>query len=155
MVDDDFDDDLLAGWEGEEQHALDVLLGAWPVIPGSTPPLPHLQAAVARIRAGVADNSWPYNYFRVVARWKPAPPHDRLQGFINALVCTMLPEADVDDWAPEDVAAVQSLTPADWIGSVIGVTRAGPAPRPPPTRCCGTSTSAPSSRKIETPTTTS
>jgi hypothetical protein len=127
--DDDLDDEaFVAAWQAEDQNALEVLLEALPhVATDALPPLPELQAAVSRIRAGVATKSWPYTYFIVAADWLPTPPHDDLQCFLDAVVTTMLPDEDPDDeWTPDELASVAALEHADWVGSVIGLVRAGP-----------------------------
>jgi hypothetical protein len=124
LFDDDFED---AAWAAADENALDVLLGALPQTAEMPVPLPELQAAVARIRGGVADGGWPYDYFGPAANWGAAPlPHDDLDCFMDALVSTMLPVGDVEDWEPEELAAVGSLEHADWVGSVVGVVRTGP-----------------------------
>jgi len=128
VLDDDMDEEaLLAAWAQADEDALEVLLEALPRLADTSVPLPQLQAAVARIRAGVADSTWPYDYFRPAANWGAAPlPHDDFECFMDALVSTMLPVGDVEDWEPEELAAVASLEHADWVGSVVGVVRAGP-----------------------------
>ena len=128
VFDDDHEEEaFLAAWAAADQNALDVLLDALPGINEIPVPLPELQAAVARLRAGVVSGAWPYDYFRAAANWAAAPlPHDDLECFMDALVSTMLPVDDVEDWEPEDLAAVASLEHADWVGSVVGVVRAGP-----------------------------
>jgi hypothetical protein len=131
VVDDDGLDDeaFLAAWAAEDENALEVLLDALPhVATDAVPPLSELQAAVARIRAGVASQTWPYTYFTAAADWSPAPPHDDVQCFLDAIVSTMLPDEDPDDeWTDDELAAVAALEHADWVGSVVGLVRAGAA----------------------------
>jgi hypothetical protein len=131
VVDDDGLDDeaFLAAWAAEDENALEVLLDALPhVATDAVPPLSELQAAVARIRAGVASQTWPYTYFTAAADWSPAPPHDDVQCFLDAIVSTMLPDEDPDDeWTDDELGAVAALEHADWVGSVIGLARAGVA----------------------------
>ena len=127
--DEELDDEaFLAAWQAEDENALEVLLEAPPhVATDAVPPLSELQAAVGRIRAGTASTSWPYTYFTTAADWSPTPPHDDLQCFLDAVVSTMLPDEDPDDeWSPDELAAVAALEHADWVGSVIGLVRAGP-----------------------------
>jgi hypothetical protein len=118
---------FLAAWAAADENALEVLLEALPhVATDAVPPLAELQAAVAHIRAGVTSQTWPYTYFTAAADWSPAPPHDDLQCFLDAMVSTMLPEAYPDDeWTDDELAAVAALEHADWIGSVVGLVRAG------------------------------
>ena len=55
VFDDDMDEEaLLAAWAQADEDALEVLLEALPRLADTSVPLPQLQAAVARIRAGVA-----------------------------------------------------------------------------------------------------
>jgi hypothetical protein len=119
---------FLAAWAAEAENALEVLLEALPhVAADALPPLADLQAAVARIRAGVASQAWPYTYFTPAAAWSPGPPHDDVQCFLDAILSTMLPnELPDDEWSAEELAAVASLEHADWVGSFIGLVRAGP-----------------------------
>jgi hypothetical protein len=102
---------FLAAWAAADENALEVLLEALPHVPtDAVPPLAELQAAVARIRAGVTSQTWPYTYFTAAADWAPAPPHDDLQCFLDAMVSTMLPEAYPDDeWTDDELAAVAAL----------------------------------------------
>jgi hypothetical protein len=119
---------FLAAWAAADENALEVLLEALPHVPtDAVPPLAELQAAVARIRAGVTSQTWPYTYFTAAADWSPAPPHDDLQCFLDAVMSTMLPEEDPDEeWSEDELAAVAALEHADWVGSVVGLVRAGP-----------------------------
>lgn len=135
VYDDKVDDEqFLAAWAAADENALDVLLDALPQLADTPAPLPQLQTAVARIRAGVVGNTWPYDYFSDAARWSPAPPCDDLQClpcddlqcFMDALISTKLPEDDPEEWEAEDLAAVQAVEHSDWVGSVVGLVRAGP-----------------------------
>ena len=57
----------------------------------------------------------------------PGPPHDDVQCFLDAILSTMLPnELPDDEWSAEELAAVASLEHAEWVGSFIGLVRAGP-----------------------------
>lgn len=132
MFDDDLDEAaFLAAWDEVDSEAVEILLSALPGINDSTPPpLPDLQRPVARLRAGVAEDRWPFGYFGGQVSLKPLPSDD-LHCFSVALLATMQPDIDIDadedgDWAIEDMATVQSLEHADWLGAVIGLVRAGP-----------------------------
>jgi hypothetical protein len=128
MYDDDLDDELdLAAMEAEDSAAREVLLEALPGIGEAIPPLPELQAAVSRIRAGVASGEWPYRYFIQAVPWEPGPPLDDTECYFDALWSLMDPvfDEDYDDWSIEELASVQALEHADWAGSVIGLVRAG------------------------------
>src|SRR3954451_4485070 len=141
MLDDDVDEEaLLAAWAQADEDALEVLLEALPRLADTSVPLPQLQAAVARIRAGVADSTWPYDYFRPAANWGAAPiPHDDFECFMDALVSTMLPVGDVEDWEPEELAASPHWsTRIGWALWSASCAR-GQAPRWTPKRCSSTS----------------
>jgi hypothetical protein len=128
MDDDELQHDLdIAAMEAEDNDAREVLLEALPGIGDTMPPLPEFQQAVARIRAGVASNEWPYRYFIDAVPWKPGPPLDDTECYFDALWSLMDPSITMDseEWPIDDLAYVQALEHADWVGSVIGLVRAG------------------------------
>jgi hypothetical protein len=132
---DDLDHDLdIAAMEAEDNAAREVLLEGLPGIEVATPPLPELQAAVAKVRAGVASREWPYRYFIEAIPWKPGPPLDDMECYLDGLWSLMDPGriTEEEQWPLEAVAAILSLEHADWVGAVIGLVRAGPgAPASP------------------------
>lgn len=131
-LDDDLDDEeFLAAWGRAESEAAGLLRQALPEVAALPPPAAELAAAAARVRAGLAAGRWPYRHLARAAGWRRRPPRDDLQCWLGAAggLVAMREESGLD---PEEEAALVTLEFADWVGAVVGLTRAGVGARAEP-----------------------
>ncbi|MEW9553603.1 hypothetical protein [Nonomuraea sp. NPDC050783] len=142
-VNEEHDEELLAGWDEEEAFALSELRRIVGALPGRPEPAAELEAAAGRLRALLALPGYPGSVLRACAGFdeRPMPDDDRelwlevaagVAGPLSDLADgTEEPEefADLDAGIGEEDAALANLCAieyADWLAAVAALTRMGP-----------------------------
>lgn len=128
-LDDDFPTDeemdaWLAEWDEVEAEAAQILAEKCADVLASPPPQPALEQAAAALRTGVAEDSWPWGYFRHGCDWSDGMPDDDATAWVSAVAASISPPEDPQTDI-ESQAAVQALLPADWLGLVVGLANRG------------------------------
>ncbi len=118
----DFDDDLAdaAAAEARAARVLHRGLGEWP----NPPPVADLALGAASIRDGVRRDRDPYTTIAQAADLGDALPGDDQELWLRAAGALVEMPGDAPLSLAEE-AAVLSLRPADWLGAVLELVRAG------------------------------
>lgn len=118
----DFDDDLAdaAAAKASAARVLQRGLGRWP----NPPPVADLALGAASIRNGVRRERDPYTTIAQAADFGDALPGDDQELWLRAAGALVEMPGDAPLSVAEE-AAVLSLRPADWLGAVLELVRAG------------------------------
>jgi hypothetical protein len=136
LLDPDDEEEFLREWDEAEAGAVEVLRNALSDQIGVAPPEPELTAAASRLRAGVAEDRWPFRHVAAAAGWAGQPTAEDRRCCVEAAgaLIAMREESGLGD----DVeSTLMVLEHADWLGAVICLVRAGPGSRARPSDLVG------------------
>lgn len=121
----DDDEEFFKAWDDAQAGAVDLLREALADLVGEEPPPGALELAADRLRTGIQDGRWPFQYIRRAAGFK----RDRLPGndleLWIAAAASLISMKDETGMGAEADAALMALELADWLGAVVGLVRAG------------------------------
>jgi hypothetical protein len=118
-------DRWIAEWEEVDADAVRLLREALPAHRGAPPPEPDLAVAAGRLRAGMAERSWPHPHIRRGAGFGPRLPRRDAEVVVRSAAAYILQQNPLG-LGIEEESAIASLEHADWLGAVLGLVRAGP-----------------------------
>lgn len=127
-LDDDLDDEeFLAELETEDREAAELLIEMLGDNLSREVPRRQRSAATRLLRAGVSGGAWPYDWFARSLSWAAGVPNDLDEeaAWLIAAGSVVSPPQD-PGWDTESVAAVMTLTHADWLAAVVAMVRRGP-----------------------------
>ena len=121
---DDLDPDPSGGMPVSPAQAVELLRTALlPDIAGP-PPQPALRQAAARLRSGMSAEAGPHRHIGRAAGWTAVVPDDDIEVVVGAAAALLAPR-EPSVLPPGDETRVASLGPADWLGAIVGLVRAG------------------------------
>lgn len=120
------DEEFLAALDEEDREAAEFLREILGKDLPSEVPQPQRANATEALRVGVSGGGWPYDWFARSLSWEAGVPNDLDEeaAWLIAAGSVVSPPND-PGWDPESVAAVLTLTHADWVGAVVAVVRQG------------------------------
>jgi hypothetical protein len=119
------EDEFLKAWDEAEASAVKLLQRSLSGLIDEGAPQEALAAAANRLRAGMRDREWPFDHMRRAAGWAPCElPKGDLELWLGATggLISMRESSGLDDEAESSIMALEH---ADWLGSIVGVVRAG------------------------------
>lgn len=119
------DDEIDVAWEAERAEAVAVLREALPEIRQLAMPRALLHEAAAALRPMLAHGSWTHSAMRGAAGWTPKRlPKDDLELWLGA-AGGLIEARNETGLGVEEESALMALEVADWLGTVLGLVRAG------------------------------
>ena len=124
LPDDEEMEEFLAEWDRADAEAAEILEEACAVELVSPPARGAVEKPVSRLRAGVAEGSWPWDYFVNACGWPDGMLEDDPHAWVAAVAASISPPDDPKT-EPEVQSAIAALMHADWLGLVVGLVRRG------------------------------
>lgn len=125
-LDDLDDEEFLAALDEADREAAALLMEMLGDDLPSEVPQRQCSASTGLLRAGVSRGAWPYDWFARSLSWAAGVPNDMDDeaAWLIAAGSVVSPPQD-PGWDIESVAAVMTLTHADWIAAVVAMVRQG------------------------------
>jgi hypothetical protein len=119
-------DELISDWEKVDRQAARVLCAALAEHRGVPIPAGEADAMAPRIRDGLADGTYPFDWIgRAAGFGGEGLPGDEAELLLRCTAATISAreEAGLD---AEEESMLMSIEHADWLGAVVSAVRAGP-----------------------------